>query len=229
MLRLTIFVAFLAFIWAYAFREWMVSLCGLILLTVLMNKDDMPAYLAGVPGLNPWNATLVVVTLGWLWQRQRERHPWNVSKRAIAAIVSYIGVIVLAYAQAMLHTASFPPNLTLDPIRLLTVDHLLNPLKFIWVALLFAEGCNSPRRLRLALGTVIALGVFYALMVIKVMPLESLVEGTRILRYRNRIHREIGLHASNQPRSRRTSYWARLTWQSASRRRPLRSIESLLR
>jgi len=221
LIRLTLLILFVLFLWVYAFRDWMVSLCGLILLTVLMQKDDMPSYVAGIQGLNLWNLTLVVVTMGWLLQRRSERQSLNLSRFAIAAAGGYVTIIVLAYVQAMLHIDSFPADLNLDPAQLLTVDYLINPLKFIWVAFLLAKGCNSPRRLRLALGTLVTLGVLYAIMVVKVMPLESLQEGgAGILQYRNRINRQVGLHANNMAKVLTLTFWSilatqRLWWRAA--------------
>lgn len=213
MIRLTVVTLFGLFLWAYAFRDWMVSLCGLLVLTVLMQKgDDMPL-IAGIQGLNLWNMTLVVVTLAWFRQRQHERRPWNLSGLSVALVGGYIGIIVLGYAQAMLDMDAFPPDLQRDLWQFLTVDYLVNPLKFVWVALLMADGCNSRRRLIMALGTVVGIGVLYAIMVVKIIPLEALQEGVGGMRYRWRIGKEIGLNPNDMGKVLTLTFWTILATQ----------------
>lgn len=212
MIRVTLLSLFVLFLWAYAFRDWMVSLCGLIMLTFAMQRADMPSQIAGIPGLNPWNITLAVVTLAWLQQRRHERRPWNLSGPSVLVIGGYIGVIVLAYVQAMLSANAFPPGFQSNLPQFLTVDHLVNPLKFTWVALLLADGCHSRRRLVMALATLAGLGALYAIMVVKVMPLESL-QGQDFMRYRKRIDREIGLNANDMAKVLALTFWSILATQ----------------
>ena len=63
MIRMTLLIVFLLALWIYAFRDWMVSLRGLILLTMLTQNDDLPRSIAGIQGLNPWNLSLLIVTI----------------------------------------------------------------------------------------------------------------------------------------------------------------------
>lgn len=219
MIRMTLLSLFALFLWAYAFRDWMVSLCGLMLLSFLLQRGDMPAHFAGLQGLNLWNITLGVVTLAWLLQRQHERRPWNLPGLSVAIVGGYIGIIVLAYVRAMLAMDAFPPRYMLAGQVFLTVDHLVNPLKYLWVALLLADGCHSRRRLTMALGTIVGLGVLYAIMVIKIVPLSSLQEGLDAMHYRRRIDREIGLHANDMAKVLTLTFWSilatqRLWWQT---------------
>jgi O-antigen ligase len=213
MIRLSILSLGLLSVWFYAFRDWMVSLCGLILLTVLMQNHNMPTSIAGIQGLNPWNITLAVVTLAWLARSHDERRPWNLSRVAMAVAVGYIGIIVLAYAQAMLQSESFPADFADNTAHFLTVDHLINPVKFLWAAFLLADGCTSRRRVRLAIGTLVGLGALYAIMVIKVMPLDSLVNGIGILEYRMRIGKQVGLHANTMAKVLTLTFWSLLATQ----------------
>src|SRR5205823_2588040 len=136
MIRLTILSVFVSFLWAYAFRDWMVSLCGLILLTFLIRKNDLLSPIDGIPGLNLWNITLAVVTVAWLQRREDDRKPWKLSDLSVGIVIAYVGMIVLAYVHAMLSIDAFVPQF--QPWQYLTVDHLINPLKYILVALLLA-------------------------------------------------------------------------------------------
>ena len=219
MIRLTLLILFVLFLWVYAFRDWMVSLCGLILLTFLLSKKGgMLTPIDGILGLNLWNITLAVVTLAWLQRRQEDRRPWKLSGLSVGIVGGYIGIIVLGYVQAMLDMDAFPPHLQRDLWQFLTVDHLINPLKFIWVALLLADGCNSRRRLMMALGAVVGLGVLYAINVVKIIPLEALQSGDGV-HYRWRIGKEIGLMANDMAKVLALTFWSilaiqRLWWRA---------------
>ena len=50
----------------YAWRNWFVSLCALMLLTSVLGRPDMPRSIGGIAGLNPWNLLLAFVFLAWL-------------------------------------------------------------------------------------------------------------------------------------------------------------------
>jgi O-antigen ligase len=213
MIRLTVLSIFVLFLWVYAFRDWTVSLCGLILLTALMQKGDTLAPMAGMLGLNLWNITLAVVTVAWLLRRQRDRRPWKLSRLSVGIVGGYIGIIILGYVQAILDMDAFPPDLQRDLWLLLTVDYLINPLKFLLVALLLADGCHSRRRLAMALGTVVGLGVLYAIMVVKIIPLEALGEGVGAMHYRSRIDKQIGLGANDMARVLTLTFWSILAIQ----------------
>jgi hypothetical protein len=56
----------------YAWRNWFVAACGLILLTGVSGHPDFPKYILGIQGLNPWNVLLAVVVLAWLVRRRDE-------------------------------------------------------------------------------------------------------------------------------------------------------------
>ena len=212
MIRLTILNILVLSLWVYAFRDWMVSLCGLILLTSMMRKGDWLSQIGGIPGLNLWNITLAVVTVAWLLRRQDERRPWKLSGLSVGIVIGYIGIIVLAYVQAMLAMDNFVPDLQRDLWQFLTVDHLINPLKYLLVALLLADGCHSRRRLIMALGTVVGLGVLYAILVVRIVPLDALYTSGGV-HYRWRIGKEVGLMANDMAKVLTLTFWSILATQ----------------
>jgi O-antigen ligase len=213
MIRLAILSLLLLVLWVYAFRDWMVSLCGLILLTVLMQNANMPSQIAGIPGLNPWNVTLAVVTVAWLRQRHYERRPWNVPPLGIAIAIGYVGLIVLGYVQAVLDMEAFGAEYQRDLWQFLTVDYLINPLKFVLVALLLADGCHTRRRLTMALGALVGLGVLYAVLVVKIIPLGALQQGAEAMHYRWRVDKVIGVGVNDLAKVLALTFWTILAMQ----------------
>ena len=57
---------FVAILLVYAWKDWFKSLCGLILLTAVMGRQDFPESIGGIQGLNLWNILFANVFLAWL-------------------------------------------------------------------------------------------------------------------------------------------------------------------
>src|SRR3990172_6062479 len=56
----------------YAWRDWFVSLCGLIVMTALAEHTDMPRSVLGIQGMSPWNVLLLSILVPWLIQRHQQ-------------------------------------------------------------------------------------------------------------------------------------------------------------
>jgi O-antigen ligase len=207
MIRMTILALFLLFIWTYAFKDWFISLCGLILFTVMTQNDDMPTYLLGIQGLNPWNVSIVVVTIAWAIDRMSIRAPWNVPKAAVWIVLGYVGVLVVGCLRAVFDGGSFPQSYgSVSAIGLLT-DLLINPLKYFWAAVLLGDGCRDRQRIRIAVATIIGLGVLYALFMLKNIPLSNLGGGSNFMAVRHKIDKLIGLHANDMAKVLVLTFW----------------------
>lgn len=206
MIRYSLLVIFLAALWIYVFRDWFISLCGLIVLTALMQRGDMPTQMAGIQGMNPWNLTLLIITVGWAVERFKTGSPWNAPPAAIAVVLAYVGLIVVGYARAMLDVSSFPASENISLLGL-TSDELVNRMKYFWAAFMLADGCRTPGRARLAILVILAVGVVYAAFLIKKLPLDALRDSDGILHMRRRIDKEIGLHANDMAKVLVLTFW----------------------
>jgi O-antigen ligase len=205
MIRLTALAIFLLFIWIYAFRDWFVSLCAMILMTVLLQNDDMPRRLLGIQGLNPWNVSLLVITIAWAARRiSSKQPPWRVPPFAIAVIIAYLAVLFVAYVRLVADAGSLPAGKG-DYLGL-TTDMFINPMKFFWAAFLLTDGCTSRARFKMAIATVIGVGVLYALFVLKNIPV-SYLSGGPFMSVRDRIDKEIGLHANDMAKVLVLTFW----------------------
>jgi O-antigen ligase len=205
MIRLTALVIFLLFIWIYAFRDWFVSLCAMILMTVLLQNDDMPRTLLGIQGLNPWNVSLLIITIAWAIQRiSSKQPPWRAPPFAIAVVIAYLAVLFVAYVRLIADAGSLPAGK--GDFLGLTTEMFINPMKFFWAAVLLTDGCTSRPRFKMAIATVIGVGVLYALFVLKNIPV-SYLSGGPFMSVRHRIDKEIGLHANDMAKVLVLTFW----------------------
>lgn len=187
-----VYVLWLVFIalMIYAWRDWFISLCGLIFLSFVMQRDDFPSYLLGINGLNPWNCLFLTVCAAWFVDQRRRRidlPPWvrNV-------LIVFAAAIFVAYLRAVIDTESMKRPTSVVGF---TGEFLINRIKFFVPGLMLFTGCLTRRRAYILVGTILLTGLAYAAMVCKKVPIESLLSGTNFLQYRQRIDRQIGLMA----------------------------------
>lgn len=207
MLRFSILAVFLVCVWTYAFRDWFVSLCALILFTALTQNPNLRWTFGDIPGLNPWNITLLLITLAWAMDRLQGQRPWAMPPIAWLILVSYILIIVTSYVRLAFDLDSIPAETggfaTLDALS----DYLINPMKYLVAGLLLADGCRTRARMRSALATVLLLGVVYGLLVLKHVPITELAGGGNMMRNRHLIDKLIGLHANDMGKVLTATLW----------------------
>jgi hypothetical protein len=210
MIRYSLLAMFLFVLWAYAYRDWFTSLCGLILMTVITQNANFPSSMLSIPGLNPWNISVVIITLFWARERLAKPNPWHAPIYVQLILLAYIFVLVAAFAQLAARIGDIQPQEDITSKDAL-MDYLINPLKYVWVSILLADGCNSSKRLQMALATTLGVGVLYGLLVVKHTPLGVLGGGGKIMRYRHLIDKMVGLHANDMARVFVTTFWGLLT------------------
>ncbi len=207
-IRQFILMIFILGICVYAFRDWFLSLAALILLTVLTQNDDMPRTMAGIQGLNPWNFTLAITTLSWAIDRVRHPRPIGIPISAFIVAGLYIMVVLVNYLRVAVDTGSLPPEYPIRSFMDATTELWINPMKYLWAALMFADGCTTRERVRLAVTTVVLLGVFYGAFVLKNVSITHLFSPGNFMGVRNRIDKLIGLHANDMAKVLVMTFWS---------------------
>lgn len=208
---LTIAVAVLAL------KRWFWSLCALILLTCVLQRKDMPGQLASIQGLNPWNFLFVWIGLCWLFCRHAEGLRWDLPSRIALLLLIYLLVLIIADVRALAKLSYFPDEYRQSTFSFLT-DELINPVKFMLLGLLLYDGCRTRRRIILAIFTILATFLFYALLTIRCMPFEILQSESQFMRYRQRIDRDTGLNANDMGMVLAAGFWALLSaWRLSTK------------
>jgi O-antigen ligase len=189
-IALTILVAALA---VYAWKDWFRSLCGLVLLMALIQHEDMPKSILGIPGFNPWNVLFLSIALAWLTYRRAQGLTWDLPAKFNVLLLLYLLVVMFGFARAVFdksHIEGYPTSS-------LVSEELLNTVKWVLPGLLLYDGCRTRGRLRLSMAALLSMYVMLALQVIKRMPLASALGGAGedIQRTRLKICSSIGYSA----------------------------------
>lgn len=193
MIRTSLVLLFVLALSFRAFKDWFVSLCGLILMMAAIEHPDMPKTMFGIQGLNPWNFLLLFVLLGWANSRRRERRTFDLPPQVTVVLLLFLGVVLVGWGRMFLerHATELPKTTTL------IAEYLVNTLKWVVPGLLLFDGCRSRERFTMATLAVLGVYLLLGLQVIKWMPLSSAVSGEALTERSARLLKEVGFHRSN--------------------------------
>ncbi|NLX13669.1 MAG: O-antigen ligase family protein [Phycisphaerales bacterium] len=157
----------------YAWRNWFVSLCGLILLMAVMQHPDMPTNIGGIQGLNPWNILMADILLAWAMTRSQGRYVWDMPRYVNILLILYLGVVVVGFLRMMVDR----PGLEHLSIGYLVSEHLINCVKWVIPSLLLFDGCRTKGRVYMAMCCILGLYFLLALQVAKHISPRAAVSG----------------------------------------------------
>ncbi|MDT8300319.1 MAG: hypothetical protein RQ760_02475, partial [Sedimentisphaerales bacterium] len=152
-IRVAILYLFTSFILFYAFKDWFVSLCGLIFLMSIIEYEDMPKNLLDIQGLNPWNVLFLAICLAWLVSRRRQGLTWDMPRNVNMLLLLYLGVILVGVLRAL----SSGGNMGWRGVSGLINDQLINSIKWVLPGILLFDGCRTRRQVLMALVCILAM------------------------------------------------------------------------
>jgi len=184
-----------AFLSLNAWRHWFWSLLGLIVLTTVFERRDMPKAIMGISGLNAWNIVLLCVIGALCVRGGAARERWDPPRGMVLALLGFLAVVVIAWVRAVFDIESIPKGAEYHAtFSGMTIDELVNPLKYLIPGVLVFYGVRGRRRMVATVVCLLAAAVLYAVLVSRVIPLDTLWGGD-FMRYRHRIGRDTGLNA----------------------------------
>jgi O-antigen ligase len=195
MIRASLVWLFVLAVAMFALRDWYKGLCGLILLTAVVQHPDMPKTLFGIQGFNAWNLCLLLVVGGWLIARRRENLTWDMPRHVSLLLLAYLFVILVGFVRLLVDRAAMGEN---ESTASIYSDYLINTIKWTFPGLLLFDGARS--RQRFALGLACSLGVYVLLaaQVIRWMPPSALTGGEDLADRALRVlSKEVGFHRVN--------------------------------
>ncbi|NOT02886.1 MAG: O-antigen ligase family protein [Phycisphaerales bacterium] len=152
-----------------AVRRWYWSLCSLMFLTVVMQHPSMPKMILGIQGMNPWNATFLVIAVFWMIDRLAGRPRARTSPIATVLFVSYFLMILVAGILGAVDAGSVKMGQQRFNTGWMIVDGMINPLKYLMVGLMFYDGVRSRNDVWMALLSAVGSGFAYAGLMFKSM------------------------------------------------------------
>ena len=150
---------YIIFLFIYTWKDWFLSLCGLIVLTAVAKNPEFPESFAMIQGLNLWNILFANVFLTWLVTRRHQGFFWDMPRNISVFLVLWLGTILFGWVWMMFDR---PDNYTLAN---LISERLINTIK--WPLLVFPlfDGCRTRGRIKLAL---VCICLFFALVTVQV-------------------------------------------------------------
>jgi O-antigen ligase len=201
MIRYTLLWIFIAWVSTVAWKDWYKGACGLILLTAVLERPDMPHSILGIPGLNPWNILLLVTVCSWLLHKQREGLHGDMPR----GIKSLLILQLLLFTIGLLRV--FFDGAGLEEIRALQAygyqyptgaglwnNYFINTFKWVVPGLLLYYGCNSRPRLLMALFSLLAMYLVLSLLVYKAIPPWKIIDVSSLTKYAIKLDTRVGYH-----------------------------------
>jgi len=174
---------------AYAWRDWFKALCGLIVLMAVFNHPDMPREVAGISGLNPWNALMGVIIAAWWVGRHHDGLRWDMDRRTAMLVGLFALMMVVGIIRMMFNREAFH-----DTAGHLMVEYGLNTFKWLIPAVLLFDGCRTRKQVT---WVVLSLSILYALLAlqaVKYSPLDAAFGRTALETSRRVIKKNTGYH-----------------------------------
>jgi O-antigen ligase len=207
-MRVYALYALITFLSVRAYRDYFLSLCALVALAALTPHPDWPTSVLGIQGANPWNLLLLNVFIAWWQQRKVQGLKWDMP--------GYLTVLLVAYGAVMaLGSLRLFNDLTgLEGFSkgYLVSEYLVNTYKWVVPALMLYDSCRTPERLKQALLAIFTFYVVLALLVIRWMPPQYLVDGETMERRSLKVLVQgMGWHRVNLSAMLAGASWALLT------------------
>jgi O-antigen ligase len=221
MIRLTILWIVVSAVAIYTWRDWFKGLCGLILLVAVLEMPDVPRTMFGIEGLNFFNILLLNVVSAWLIARHKENLKNDLPVHIAALLAIYLGIILVGF-----YRMYKDPAFMTETHTQLVSEYLFNTLKWVVPGVMLYDGCRTRERITLALVSVMGVYLFLAAMVIKVMPISSvMMDATELTRlaYKLLVNR-IGYHRVTLSMMLAGASWAALALRGLTRDRRLHVV-----
>ena len=177
----------------YAWKDWFISLCGLILLMAVIEHPDMPKTIFGIQGFNLWNVLFLSVLLTWALSRRREGLTWDMPRHMNVLLLMYVGVIVVGFIRAVCDRSYIEDY----PLKDLISEELINTIKWILPGILLFDGCRTRKRMIMAVFCVLAMYFLLAVQVIRCIPPDAAISGGWVMmNARSNLDEEVGHHST---------------------------------
>jgi O-antigen ligase len=165
----------------------------------------MPRTILGIQGFNPWNLLLFFVLCGWYINARQEGLKWDIPRHIIVLLSIYALIIFISFFRLLADYSTFIRLMTeleaygrIDSTMGLISEHIINSLKWVIPGMLLFHGCNSRKRLVMALISVLGVYFLLAIQVIRWMPIGMALSGADMeARSIKILLHEVGYHRVN--------------------------------
>ncbi|WP_022940395.1 O-antigen ligase family protein [Psychromonas hadalis] len=215
MIRIALLTLLIAYLSAYAWKDWFRSACWLVLLMAIFQHPDMPKAVGGIPGLNHWNFLFINTVLSWLSNRKKQKLTWDMPRIINTLLLIYslfIFISVIRYfSDHSGVTELYEAMGRVAPGGISAVnEYLFNCFKWVLPGIIIFDGCRSRKQYNFAVIMLAMMFVLLALQVVKAMKLGSLTMGGDALQIKalKIISDSVGFHRVNVSMMMSGAFWA---------------------
>jgi O-antigen ligase len=203
-IRLTALYVFVTLLIIYAWKDWFISLCGLVIMMAVIEHEDMPKTMFGIQGLNMWNILFAGIFLAWLVTRRRENLKWDMPLHINILLLMYLVVIIIGFLRAVIDRSYIDDY----PLKSLFSEELINTIKWVFPGLLLYDGCRTRKRLIIALVSLLGMYFLLAVQVVKRLPASSILQATGEIERTRMACSDIGYSAVDMSVFLAGAFWA---------------------
>lgn len=215
MIRITLLTLLIAYLSAYAWKDWFKTACWLVLLMSIFQHPDMPKAVGGVPGLNHWNFLFMNTVMSWLINRKKQNLAWEMPGFYNFLLFCYAFFIVLSVVRYLSDHSGMDnlvelyggkPYLGMTAIN----EYLINCFKWVLPGFIIFDGCRDRKQFNLAILVLALMYILLALQVVKAMKLGSLTMSGEALQRKalKIIVKSVGFHRVNISMMMSGAFWA---------------------
>jgi O-antigen ligase len=214
-IRITLLTLLIAYLSAYAWKDWFRGACWLVLLMAVFQHPDMPKSIAGIPGLNHWNFLFINTILSWLINRNKQKLVWEMPKHLNLLLFLYGLLIIISVIRYLFNHSgvdelvqTFGGEATTGVSAI--NEYLINCFKWVLPAMIIFDGCRSRKQYDFAVLMLVLMFLLLALQVIKAMKLGSLTMGGEGLQRKalKVLSHNVGFHRVNLSMMMSGAFWA---------------------
>ncbi len=174
-IRVIVLYIIVAGLCGYAWKNWFVSLCGLLLLTPLSGHPDFNHSIANIQGLNVWNILLACIYFARLADHKRRRCAWDMPAHMSIFLLLWLVIILVGWVRMVLDRGSLPREPAFALTSLVS-EGLINTLKWPIPGLLFFDACRTRFRVKTALTFLLAMFVLFSIQMAKSVPGRAILD-----------------------------------------------------
>jgi O-antigen ligase len=199
MIRYSFLLLAVSGIMLYAWKDWFRALCLLVVMMAIMERPDMPKTMLGVSGLNPFNITLAMIAMACFVAMLREERPLPFGWGVGLLLFLYVGVMFIAYTRMIqdrehYYLLGVLRNIRVTPMQL-TIDNLVNTMKWMIPGLLMMLGARDKTRVKFALYCIFILYGLLAFQILRQMPPSYVLDVEALeMRALRVLERRVGYH-----------------------------------
>jgi len=214
LIRITLLTLLIAYLCAFAWKDWFKAACWLVLLMAVFQHPDMPKSIAGIPGLNHWNFLFMNVVMSWFINRKKQRLPWDMPPHLNFLLFLYSFFIILSVIRYLSDPSGIIElgrnfGMSYDLGGAAINEYIINCFKWVFPALIIFDGCRNRKQYNFAVVMLALMFILLALQVIKAMKFGSLgMSGEGLQRRALKvISRSVGYHRVNMSMMMSGAFW----------------------